>query len=790
MSFQEIYKLYGTRNHLLFEEENVLRYRPGGYHPVAIGDTLKAGRYKIYHKLGCGGFSTVWVARDNTLEQWVSVKIMTADMTNKSRELQNLQTLAEHSKGSLGAERIVQLLDNFLHDGPNGCHQCLVFELLGPDVYRIVTDYAEDGDRLEVETIFKISTQLLEGMAFMHDAGYAHGDLSIRNLVFTCSHLSHLSEEELFEILGPLKTKNLAREDGEPLGKGVPNQLVKSASWVGWPDDKDEDDDDIRIIDLGEGFIKDDVPEKLAQPGDLQAPETIFSDRFDYRLDLWRAGLIIYYLAFGYLPFSWWSMYTLVREMIELLGELPPEWQPKWEQLKLDGRKDVKLFKLGDKCDRSGPTLDQEFHENAEKVHEPELMILLPVIKGLIRYLPSDRISAAQALDMIRDKCTNAQQSGAIIDGSDIPAVSSSSDDNSELQTLDNCANAQRSRVSDVELDTHDVLLPMDCRSESQSLDDCASAQRSRVSDVELDTQDVLLPMDCRSELQSLDSISDNLANAQHSDESDVESDIQDDVLASEHSSTSKAFNRSSDNCFNVQHREATTVEPNIRDVLLPSNHSSTSQILDSTSVDCTNAQHNEASDVESDVQEVLLPPDIQSDIREIVLPADPTSTSQALDLTSDNCANAQHNKASTVESDIQDVFLPSDRTSASLALDCANAQHSEESYIKSDFRDALLPSDHMPASQALDRANVQHNEAPDFESNIETFSRSQVLDPVSDKCANAQVSEGSEVESDIQKVHQESLTSDNIHDRGDTAIHGFSGSEDVLKLTVGAFVH
>ena len=61
----EVYELYGTSNLLLFKEENVLNYRPGGYHPVALGDILKDGRYKIYHKLGYGGFSTVWVARDS-----------------------------------------------------------------------------------------------------------------------------------------------------------------------------------------------------------------------------------------------------------------------------------------------------------------------------------------------------------------------------------------------------------------------------------------------------------------------------------------------------------------------------------------------------------------------------------------------------------------------------------------------------------------------------------------------------------------------------------------------------
>ena len=195
MGTMEIYKLYGTWNHLLFKEENVLNYRPGGYHPVALGDTLKDGRYKIRHKLGYGGFSTVWVARDNKyvvalliicfqtvliayrLEQWVSVKIITADRTNQSRELHSLRALAEHSNGNPGSKHIVQLLDDFFHEGPNGCHQCLVFELLGPTVNIEVDDYYEDGERLDTETLLKISTQLLQAVTFMHEAGYAHGGI-------------------------------------------------------------------------------------------------------------------------------------------------------------------------------------------------------------------------------------------------------------------------------------------------------------------------------------------------------------------------------------------------------------------------------------------------------------------------------------------------------------------------------------------------------------------------------------------------------------------------------------
>lgn len=47
------------------EEEDLEDYRPGGYHPVNIGDDFNGGRYMIVRKLGWGHFSTVWLARDN-----------------------------------------------------------------------------------------------------------------------------------------------------------------------------------------------------------------------------------------------------------------------------------------------------------------------------------------------------------------------------------------------------------------------------------------------------------------------------------------------------------------------------------------------------------------------------------------------------------------------------------------------------------------------------------------------------------------------------------------------------
>jgi len=38
-------------------------YRPGGYHPVHLGDVY-GQKYRVIHKLGFGAYSTVWLARD------------------------------------------------------------------------------------------------------------------------------------------------------------------------------------------------------------------------------------------------------------------------------------------------------------------------------------------------------------------------------------------------------------------------------------------------------------------------------------------------------------------------------------------------------------------------------------------------------------------------------------------------------------------------------------------------------------------------------------------------------
>jgi serine/threonine-protein kinase SRPK3 len=104
---------------------------------------------------------------------WVALKIVRADLTTTSREIQTLQALAEH--GPLKSKHIIKLLDHFQHDGPNGRHQCLVFELCGPNLQYFHERWY--GANSNPKWALPMMKHILEGLAFIHEAGFVHGGI-------------------------------------------------------------------------------------------------------------------------------------------------------------------------------------------------------------------------------------------------------------------------------------------------------------------------------------------------------------------------------------------------------------------------------------------------------------------------------------------------------------------------------------------------------------------------------------------------------------------------------------
>lgn len=165
--------LQGTVYRWQDDVENLEGYRPGGYHPIKLGDELCQGRYRIVHKLGYGTFSTVWLARDSTADKYVALKVVTATASERGSESQVLKKIYQNNPLHPGQQFISSLLDNFSIRGPNGSHSCLITEILGPSVSEVKESF--DCDLLPLDIARKVTVQLALGLADIHSCGIIHG---------------------------------------------------------------------------------------------------------------------------------------------------------------------------------------------------------------------------------------------------------------------------------------------------------------------------------------------------------------------------------------------------------------------------------------------------------------------------------------------------------------------------------------------------------------------------------------------------------------------------------------
>lgn len=153
--------------------EDLEKYIPGGFHPVHLGDTLDNGRYRIVHKLGFGGYATVWLARDQHANKYVALKIIVAEFSKDCSELKMLQKFQNTTSSHPGHQYIATLLDSFWIEGPNGTNLCLVSPVAGPSIPGY--SKTQPHERLSVHVAQKIALQATQGLAFLHSIGVGHG---------------------------------------------------------------------------------------------------------------------------------------------------------------------------------------------------------------------------------------------------------------------------------------------------------------------------------------------------------------------------------------------------------------------------------------------------------------------------------------------------------------------------------------------------------------------------------------------------------------------------------------
>ncbi|KAJ7208766.1 kinase-like protein [Mycena haematopus] len=354
--------------------EWVEEYRPGGFHPMFIGDKFAHGRYKVIHKLG-----------------FVTLKAMRADASSKAPTI---------FPKSIGDFQTVE--DHFRVQGPNGIHQFLISPLAGPSVWAI----SDSPGR--VSGSISVAKHTAKAIYRMHTAGFVHGDLTTSNILFrTSKNVLRWSDDEVYTRLG------------RPRGPNAPSSLVGPIENSKLTDTSLLEES-ILVIDFGQSYAIGSLPNDY-QPGTVMnylSPEARFEGRAGLQVDIWALGCAIFEIRAGFPLFDPFlgSDADILRQTVETLGRLPDPWwgsfvdrtrwfeedgEPKNAQAQertcvlIQASKSsipAKLRSIGTQDDV--PHVDQGpmVEKSGVRLCEVEVELLGDLLEKMLRYRPEERI--------------------------------------------------------------------------------------------------------------------------------------------------------------------------------------------------------------------------------------------------------------------------------------------------------------------------------------------------------------------------------------------------------------
>ena len=140
--------------------------------------TEVAGRYVIERRLGAGGMSTVFMAKDTVLERPVAVKLLAEHLADDQDFVYRFRREAL-SAAKLQHPNIVQVFDSG-QDPATERHYIVMEYVNGPSA----ADMLRERKQLDIDETVRLVRDACHGLDYAHRAGVVHRDVKPGNLLF------------------------------------------------------------------------------------------------------------------------------------------------------------------------------------------------------------------------------------------------------------------------------------------------------------------------------------------------------------------------------------------------------------------------------------------------------------------------------------------------------------------------------------------------------------------------------------------------------------------------------
>lgn len=132
-------------------------------------------RYEVIKKLGGGGMSTVYLAKDSILNRQVAIKAIRIPSGEKEETIKRFEREV-HNLTQLSHDNIVSVFDVT----ENEENFFLVMEYIkGPTL----SEYIQENHPLDIETVLNFTRQIIDGIKHAHDTKIVHRDIKPQNIL-------------------------------------------------------------------------------------------------------------------------------------------------------------------------------------------------------------------------------------------------------------------------------------------------------------------------------------------------------------------------------------------------------------------------------------------------------------------------------------------------------------------------------------------------------------------------------------------------------------------------------